>query len=212
MIPLCSCVCKARCSPSSCVAKAFQNKCAMQDICILGYCDLNVPRARGKEVCQALTAGIAALNCDGLPARNCTILLMPDIPRDKNPRGLWDEEKQGFESLFGLQQHVETRFVENFTRDKKGEVRSNSRRFSSGRLVTLDDGHEHCIWLQGELALNGRPVGLQELETGAPISMLPKHHDLLLPESANANADLRLSERPKPSPNRQLRRKVSRGS
>ena len=172
----------------------------MEDVCILGFCDLNIPRARGKEICQMLCQGIAALNSDGKTKNNATILLMPDLARDKNPRGLYDEERQVFEELFSLDQHVETRFVEVFSRDRLGEVRSNSRRFSSGRIVTCNKTYEECVWMQGELALRGRPIGPKELETGAPTSLLPKQADILLPESGNVNADLRLSERPKPSP------------
>ena len=161
---------------------------------------MNVPWARGSAVCASLCKGVAAVNTHGNSALNATLLLMPDLPKDKSPRGLYDEEKQVFEELFALKQHVETRFVEVFSREKKSEAKSNSRRFSSGRLVTAAEDYENCVWLQGELALHGRPVGMREHEAGAPTSMLPKQAELLLPESGSVNADLRLSDRPRPSP------------
>ena len=140
------------------------------------------------------------INSDGKSMNNATLLLLPDLPKDKNPRGLYDEEKQVFEELFALHQHVETRFVENFSREKKSEAKSNARRFSSGRLVTAAENYENNLWLQGELALHGRPIGAREQEAGAPTCLLPKQAELLLPESGSANSDLRLSDRPRPSP------------
>ena len=172
----------------------------MEDISVLGFCDMNVPWARVKEVSENLCKGVAAINADGKTSRNASIILLPDLARDKNPRGLYDEERQIFEKLFSRNQHIDARFVECFSRDKKGEVRSNSRRFSAGRIVTNMASSDECIWLQGDLALHGRPVGLNEKVELPPCNQLPKQADLLNPESSNVNSDLRLADRPKPSP------------
>ncbi|CAE7238938.1 unnamed protein product [Symbiodinium sp. CCMP2592] len=180
--------------------KSTELACSRESISILGFADMNVPKCRQKEVCQSICNGIAAINADGPAEQNATLLLLPDLPRDSSPRGLWDEEKRVFEALFSLQQHVETRFVECFTREKKGEVKSNARRFSMGRVVCNSASMDDCIWMSGELAMYGRPVGAAEVETGAPTSVLPKQSELLLPESASTSQDLRLSEKPKPSP------------
>ncbi|CAJ1434150.1 unnamed protein product, partial [Effrenium voratum] len=90
---------------------------------------------------------------------------------------------------------------EGFDRHTKSAQKSNSRRFSTGRIV-VDHAHADANpWLlSSELAVAGRCVAANESERGAPTVMLPKGQELLLPEGASADSDLRLSERVKPSP------------
>lgn len=63
------------------------------------------------------------------------------------------------------------------------------------------DKFEENPWLTvSDLAVAGRPVSLNESESGAPTVKLPKGQDLLLPEAQSPEQDLRMSERIKPSP------------
>ena len=63
------------------------------------------------------------------------------------------------------------------------------------------DKFEENHWLTvSDLAVAGRPVSLNESESGAPTVKLPKGQDLLLPEAQSPEQDLRMSERIKPSP------------
>lgn len=88
-----------------------------------------------------------------------------------------------------------------FDRDKRSIQKSNSRRFGSGRVVVSHDKLDSNPWLSSsDLAINGRPVALNESETGAPTVKLPKGQELLVPENGSPDHDLRMSERLKPSP------------
>lgn len=162
--------------------------------------DYNVPYARQEKSSEALANGMSIVNDSGNPAQNCTLMILPDLPRDSSLRGLYDEEKNIIEQCFGLKQHVETRFIDLFTRDKRTEGRSNIRRFSMGRIVVNGESMSTNQWLNSELAICGRPVSQNEAEKGAPTSTLPKANALLLPEGASPNQDLKLAERVRPSP------------
>ena len=169
-------------------------------ISCVAFVDYNVPYARQEKSSEALANGMSIINDSGNPAQNCSLMILPDLPRDSSLRGLYDEERNIIEQCFGLKQHVETRFVDLFTRDKRAEGRSNIRRFSQGRIVINGDSLPNNQWLNSELAVCGRPVSQNESEKGAPTSTLPKANALLLPEGASPNQDLKLAERVRPSP------------
>ena len=166
----------------------------------IGFVDMNAPIARQKAASLSLMNGISVINGGGDSSKNCTILMLPDLPKDSSLRGLYDEERAILEACFGLRQHVETRFIDLFTRDRRAEVRSNSRRFSEGRIVVAGDTHDQNFWLASELAVCGRATSPNEGESGAPTSVLPKSSQLLLPEGSSPNSDLKISERMRPSP------------
>ena len=68
------------------------------------------------------------------------------------------------------------------------------RRWTTGRLVCLNEHVDDNLWLNAsELSVAGRP--LQQMTV-----TLPRQRDLVLPESTDASSDLRLAERPRPSP------------
>ena len=72
-----------------------------------------------------------------------------------------------------------------------------------GRLVALNSEIDENVWINAsELSVAGRP--LQQATV-----TLPRQRDLVLPESTDASSDLRLAERPRPSPE-QLRAQKGR--
>ena len=170
------------------------------DVCCVGFIDFNVPTARQKEKTSSLIAGMSAVNDTGSPHLNCTVMILPDLPKDSSLRGLYDEEKAILESCFGLKQHCETRFVDLYSLPRRGEVRSSMRRFGQGRVVVNGGSFNENIWMSSELAVCGRAIAQNESERGAPTSTLPKSTTLLLPEASSPNADLKLAERTRPSP------------
>lgn len=162
--------------------------------------DFNAPQARQLTKCDSLCQGISLINDSGNVNSSATVVLLPDHPRTSSIRGLFDEEKQIMEALFGFKQHCETRFIDLFTREPRGEQRTSVRRFSQGRIVVNADSVEKNRWLNSELAICGRPVGRAEGENGAPTSVLPRASALLFPESASPEADVKVGDRVRPSP------------
>ena len=158
---------------------------AVEDVGLLGWCDLNVPHARGKQNVMNLCKGMAVIN-ETSPKMAASVLVMPDFACDSSPRGLWDEERRVFEELFALNQAVETRWVEMFARvDRRADLKSNARRFGAGRIVCAASNQDDNMWLSGELAVYGRVVGSNESSEGAPTAVLPRTASILIPEAAS---------------------------
>lgn len=176
---------------------------------VLGFVDFNCPNARMASKSELLTQGISLVNDCGNMEKNACMVLMPDLPKDSSVRGLWDEERKIIENLFSYKQDVECRFVDLFTREPRSENRSSSRRFSQGRLVVNAETKGTNEWLDGELAIYGRPVGRQEGSTGAPTSVLPRVSAMLFPEAASPEQDLKLADRTRPSPEQSCAQKGS---
>ena len=155
------------------------------EVGVLGWADFNAPWARTKETAEALCKGIAQIN-ETNPVNAASIMILPDLARDSSLRGLYDEEKQLFEELFSLAQSVENRWVEVYAREnRRAELKSNSRRFGTGRLVTSSTNVGDNKWLNSELAVYGRVVGPNEGVEGAPLAILPRTASLLIPEPAS---------------------------
>ena len=168
--------------------KASHAKITVDEVALLGWCDMNAPWARTKENCLSLRRTIAAIS-EASPKMAASVLLLPDNPRDSNPRGLYDEERQLFDELYSLCQACECRFVENFAREnRKADAKSNSRRFGAGRIITSSSMMPENGWLDGELAVYGRVVGQNEGQDGAPIAVLPRTAAVLVPESSSPEA------------------------
>ena len=155
------------------------------EVGVLGWVDFNAPWARTKETSESLCKGIAQIN-ESSPTNAASVIILPDLPRDSSLRGLYDEEKQLFEELFSLAQNVENRWVEVYAREnKRAELKSNSRRFGTGRLVTSSTAVSDNKWLNSELAVFGRVVGANEGVDGAPLAILPRTASLLIPEPSS---------------------------
>lgn len=184
----------------ACETKAQDNNVGLDCVATIGFVDMNVPTARQKQSTLSLVEGISIVNDSGDTSKNCCLLIMPDHPKDSSLRGLYDEEKAVIEACFGVRQHVETRFVDLFTRDRRSEGRSNLRRFSSGRIVVNGESFQNNVWMESELAVCGRPTAANEGVAGAPTSVLPKSSQLLLPEGASPDSDLKIADRVRPSP------------
>lgn len=173
---------------------------------MVGLVDFNTPNARQQSRLEGLTQAISIVNDSGVMQQNCSLILLPDHAKDSSLRGLYDEEKSIIESLFSFKQHVETRFVDLFTRDRRSENKT-MRRFSAGRIVVNGETSGDNCWLESELAVCGRPVGRAEGDQGAPTSVLPRTSALLLPEAPSTESDLKLAERTRPSPEQQAAQK-----
>jgi len=174
---------------------------------VVGLVDFNTPNARQQSRLEGLTQAISIVNDSDVMQQNCSLILLPDHAKDSSLRGLYDEEKSIIESLFSFKQHVETRFVDLFTRDRRSENKTNMRRFSAGRIVVNGETSGDNCWLESELAVCGRPVGRAEGDQGAPTSVLPRTSALLLPEAPSTESDLKLAERTRPSPEQQAAQK-----
>lgn len=160
---------------------------ALGDVAILGWCDFNAPYARSKENCSGLCKGLAAIN-EVDPTRNASIIIMPDFARESSLRGLYDEERQVMEEFFALNQACDCRWIDIYAREtSKANLRSSTRRFGSGRIVTSATMQDKNLWLNGELAVCGRVIGQNELASGggAPVAVLPRSSSILIPESAS---------------------------
>lgn len=173
---------------------------------MVGLVDFNTPNARQQSRLEGLTQAISIVNDSGVMQQNCSLILLPDHAKDSSLRGLYDEEKSIIESLFSFKQHVETRFVDLFTRDRRSENKTMIR-FSAGRIVVNGETSGDNCWLESELAVCGRPVGRAEGDQGAPTSVLPRTSALLLPEAPSTESDLKLAERTRPSPEQQAAQK-----
>ncbi|CAK9075226.1 unnamed protein product, partial [Durusdinium trenchii] len=178
---------------------ARELECPLDQICTVGIVDFNVPTARQKAAASSLVNAVSLINDTGVAHNNCVLMTLPDLAKDSSLRGLYDEEKMILESCFGLRQNVESRWIDLYTRDRRVD-RSSMRRFGAGRIAVNHQSTEKNIWLSSELAVCGRPTAANETERGAPCAVLPKSSSLLLPEASSPNADLKLAERTRPSP------------
>ena len=157
--------------------KASDAGVALGDVAILGWCDFNAPYARSKENCNEVDL-----------TKNASIIIMPDFPRESSLRGLYDEERQVMEEFFALNQACDCRWIDIYARESsKANLRSSTRRFGSGRIVTSATMQDKNLWLSGELAVCGRVIGQNELASGggAPVAVLPRSSSILIPESAS---------------------------
>ena len=89
---------------------------------------------------------------------------MPDIAKDSSTKGLWDEEKQIIDNLWGTSQTADTRWIELWDRPVLADGHANSRKFGTGRMVVNRNHVKTNPWLLAcELAIAGKlmaPHGL----------------------------------------------------
>ncbi|CAE7836494.1 unnamed protein product [Symbiodinium sp. CCMP2592] len=180
--------------------KASAAGCSPCDVALIGHVDFNCPHAKGKGNMETLCAALAMINED-LPQLACSMVVFPDHARETSARGVWDEERKILDEMFGLAQNCDTRFIDLYTRDNaRAESKTNNRKFGHGMLTFSRTATDENPWRQSELALFGRAVGTMESERGAPTAVFPRSSALLLPESADPNADIKVNERVRPSP------------
>lgn len=111
----------------------FQDWCEAQsagisesDIYYLTPCDMNVPGARTSERVNELASCVQFAN-DLSPLKHGALLELPDVPHKSAKRGLWDEEKEISEALWGLRQVCDSRWVCPFELHPSAEAHSNRR-------------------------------------------------------------------------------------
>lgn len=121
-------------SAFACEAKADHCQVPLDRVATVGFVDYNVPVARQSKAAQTLVSAMSIANDTGDPSRNCCLMILPDLPKESSLRGLFDEEKAILEGCFGMKQDVETRWIDLYCRDRRGESKANSRRFGSGRI------------------------------------------------------------------------------
>lgn len=80
----------------------------LADLCMVTFCDLNVPLANSKELMGELMQGIACIN-DINPGRNIGVIECAEHPRKSSKRGHADEEKELQEALWAVKQVCDTR-------------------------------------------------------------------------------------------------------
>ncbi|CAK9040042.1 unnamed protein product [Durusdinium trenchii] len=162
------------------------------DLCMVSFCDLNVPLANSKERMGELMQAIACIN-DIQPSKNIGIVECAEHPRKSSRRGHADEEKELQEELWALRQQCDTRWILPFEVPASAEAHSSRRRWSFGRLVTNKEAEEtNQFMVASELALAGRPLTDKKI-------VIPLSKDLLLPESLEADEDLKQADRQRPS-------------
>ncbi len=126
---------------------------------------------------------------DTLPKMTCSVLTLPDNPRESSLRGLYDEEKQIHEELHALAQHCDTRWIDLWARESRmADLRSSARKFGAGRLVVSGAARDDNAWLASELAICGRVVGTNEISEGVPVAVLPRTASILIPESSSPDS------------------------
>lgn len=102
-------------------------------MCLLTIADLNVPGAKTSERLAEIASCIQFAN-DLAPLRHAAIVELPDVPRKSSKRGLWDEEKEINECLWGLRQACDCRWICPFELHPSAEAHSNRR------LGTFENG------------------------------------------------------------------------
>ena len=169
-------------------SQAAQSNISVEEVGLLGWTEFNVPFARSKENVAALCKGLSMIN-EMNPRLAASIMICPDFARDSSPRGLYDEERRLFEELFSLNQAVECRFVEMYTRETRhANLKSNTRRFGQGRIICSQTAVDDNEWMNSELAVAGRVLGSNESADGAPTAVLPRTASILIPESSSPAA------------------------
>ena len=169
------------------IATSFNKK--VGDLHILCLADLNVPFVAGKlpQLAQCVKE-IHAFS----PTASMCVLTFADNPPAHCARGLSDHEREVDDELWAVNQFTDTRWtIPHEGSDARSTKKSNCRRFVCGRCVMQHDQAKDNVWSASELVVSGRPMRQTTVR-------LPKQSQLALPESLNANRDLRLAERPRP--------------
>jgi hypothetical protein len=181
-------------------SEASENNCSIDGVTLVGWCDFNVPLAKGKDNCKTLCNGVCCIN-DSDAMKSCCIISLPDIPKASSMRGLWDEETQISSALFANKQHHDTRWVELYSRPKNSASKATGRKFGMGRIAVNYDHMSTNPWLEAsELAVNGRPCSSDDGLSPPPVAQLPKGQNLLVPVSDSPDGDIMTADRYRPSP------------
>ena len=98
----------------------------LADLCMVTFCDLNVPLANSKEKMQECMQAVACVN-DISPARNIGIVECAEHPRKSSKRGHADEEKELQEALWAVKQTCDSRWILPFEVPQSAEAHSSRR-------------------------------------------------------------------------------------
>ena len=99
---------------------------SVEQICVVGFADLNVPNAQSKSRIADIAKGMAMLN-DLNGDLNLAIVEFPDTPKASSKRGLADEEQEIQNSFWTLKQFCDVRYILPFELHAAGEQLTKRR-------------------------------------------------------------------------------------
>ena len=117
------------------------------DVYVLAIVDFNVPGAKASERISELSQCIQFLN-DLAPQRHACLLEMAEHAKKSSKRGISDEEREVEESLWGLRQHLDNRWMMPFALHPSAEQQSNRRQVRNGNLLIK---FVECIWFRNPI-------------------------------------------------------------
>ena len=106
---ICLCVFK----PFSIIPKANLCNCRETDVHMITLIDLNVPLAKSKEKMEELCTLMQFVN-DLNPTRHVGVVELPETAKKTSKRGLCDEEADLQQTLWGLRQVCDARWIVPF--------------------------------------------------------------------------------------------------
>lgn len=68
--------------------EAAEHNVSSDSVSLIGFVDFNAPNARQALKTDMLCQGVSIVNSHGDMSRNCTVILLPDHPKDSSLRGL----------------------------------------------------------------------------------------------------------------------------
>ena len=178
----------------SSTTKARDKGITSDKITYLGIGDYNCPGAKVKSNNLDIASILSTINNIN-PAKNASLVTLPDFARDSLAKGLIDEEKQISDNLWANNQNSDTRWVELYEAPKGLSARETRKKFGTGRIVTNKDHKDNPWLLNSELAVSGRPLG----SDGCEVFTLPRGSEILQPSDSSASEVVHTAERARPS-------------
>jgi len=170
---------------------SITKKIAERNIYYLILVDYNAPHAANRmaAVIQAVSS-TAKQN----PTKTLALSILPDVPRDSCARGLCDEERKFDDEMWAAGMFTDCRFiVPHQPADTRADSHNSSRRWLMGRAACDHDTRENNEWVDAsEICVAGRPLKKH-------VVSLPKLKDMVVPESLDADKDVRASDYSRPN-------------
>lgn len=118
---------------------------------MISLIDLNVPLAKSKEKSEELCSLMQFCN-DLNPARHIGIVELPDTPKKSSKRGLADEEADLQQTLWGLRQSCDVRWVMPFDIHPSADAQTSRRSerdstAQTSKSVSLQTMFTSCSWM-----------------------------------------------------------------
>lgn len=101
--------------------------CRESDIHMVTVVDLNVPLAKSKEKMEELCQLLQFTN-DLAPSRHIGVIELPETAKKSSKRGLADEESDLQQTLWGLRQTCDTRWILPFDVHPSADAQTSRRR------------------------------------------------------------------------------------